>query len=345
MRTRYLTPATTRDGIIWSQVETTIKRTYSDILLIFDCCNAGRLEQQMRGKVSTYEFLGACQAGERTRGPGRTSFTHALTSVLSDFATKKPFTTEELKGAIKAHEDFPEDQEPVLSFRRLGIEHIVLSSRFLAQQPTSDTLSKVERVKELKNKQYVDFRFWSTDEVQLEHLDSAALVLKPLIAPSGAHWDRIELIKKSSIEGILHKTLGIWKRRAFSGKKRHLSPSAPLQGILDSDMPNSEVANTLTLQIPTGPFASPISEVESASSLGALDYVSVGLPKTYTARPAPGNESIMYHITAIARKLRLLTWMTLTRLLGIVSWVDYQFSSVRTLICRRSSSAPREINW
>jgi hypothetical protein len=351
MRERSLTPVTTKDkeaaretlernGIIWSQVEATIKRTYSDIFLIFDCCNAGRLGQQMRGEVSTYEFLGACPANKQTRGPGRQSFTHALTSVLEDFAGRKPFTTEDLRKAIMAHDDFPEDQEPVLSFRRLGREHIVIASKSLAQQETAPTLSKAERVKELKNKQYIDFRFWYGDEVRLDHLYSTADVLKPLTNSTNSHWDRIEFIEKSS---ILHRTAMRWKDLALSRRKRHQSTSAPVPGMLSGDVAALEVANTPTLQIPTGPFASPVSEAVSASLLGAHDCEPVTPPRTYAARHHLGNEPIAYHIKAIARKLRLMTWIVLRRLLDRVSCADHAYFAARILIHHRCFSVQREI--
>jgi hypothetical protein len=111
--------------VAWSQTERLIHTAEeADVLLIFDCCFAGKLSGTLdrRSPPSTriFEFLGATTSNGLTRLPGKESFTRALIWALYELADEKEgFTTSRLYNQILMAPDFPvHEQTPVLSERR-----------------------------------------------------------------------------------------------------------------------------------------------------------------------------------------------------------------------------------
>ena len=106
-----------QNTVVWNSAERHIHDTESDILVIFDCCDAGALQDNHRG-LHSFEFLGACEKGQITPKPGKTSFTSAMIWALRALAEEKPgFDSGELKSKIKQHNDFPNHLRPVLAPR------------------------------------------------------------------------------------------------------------------------------------------------------------------------------------------------------------------------------------
>lgn len=107
--------------IVWSSAEHNIRATKSDVLLIFDCCNAGELERNVRSSFTStaFEYLAATSANSTTRKPGPHSFTTALIWALNDLAVVEDgrFTAQQLLGRILVAPDFPKEQSPRLSER------------------------------------------------------------------------------------------------------------------------------------------------------------------------------------------------------------------------------------
>ena len=295
-----------------------IKGRDADILLIFDCCNAGRLGQKMRApETSIFEFLGACPPEEETKGPGRDSFTHALTHVLKDFASdRRSFSTTELKDAIKAYEHFPKDQQPVLAFRGLRPNrvHIVISSKNAAADQASPMLSQAERV-ELKNKQYLSLRFWFSADSQIDHLESTAEALKSVTHPEDAPWDRVDFIERSS---LLHKTAMKWMHLTLPGRRRQESTSTALPVLLDNDESTGELTPCLTLQIPKTPLTPTMSGEWPLHPRDGVEWGHSEVGAQREAQIAFGDEPIQYHVRAIVAKLRLMAKIVFASILNVV---------------------------
>jgi hypothetical protein len=98
---------------------------FADILLIFDCCHAGKLAGTMDRRAlgsRIFEFLGSTSANGTARLPGKESFTTALIWALRAFADESEedgFTTSQLYSKILKAPNFPsEEQTPTLSERR-----------------------------------------------------------------------------------------------------------------------------------------------------------------------------------------------------------------------------------
>lgn len=105
-----------QQDVIWSSAEHIIKDTKSDVLVIFDCCHAGALDQNRAPFVSrAFEYLAATSADSTTKKPGKESFTSALIWALKE--SLKGISTQRLVSKVKEHEHFPEDQYPRLTER------------------------------------------------------------------------------------------------------------------------------------------------------------------------------------------------------------------------------------
>ncbi|RDW82288.1 hypothetical protein BP6252_03400 [Coleophoma cylindrospora] len=117
--------------IVWNSAEHNIKATKSDVLLIFDCCYAGALDQNVRSNATrrAFEFLAATSANSTTRRPGERSFTTALIWALEHLVEKgKRFPTQELLSKILEAPNFPTEQVPRLGERGLAcVRRIVLA--------------------------------------------------------------------------------------------------------------------------------------------------------------------------------------------------------------------------
>lgn len=94
-------------SLAWHEVERTLSRTKSDVLVIFDCCHAGLLcRAAWRGLSRCYQYIGACETNQQTRRAGPNSFTTAMTWALKQLADthKQGFPVTELVKSVMEHE-------------------------------------------------------------------------------------------------------------------------------------------------------------------------------------------------------------------------------------------------
>jgi hypothetical protein len=106
-------------SVEWHEVERTLVTTSSDILVVFDCCQAGLLCRSAQdGLVANgriFQYLGACESEQQTRSSGKHSFTSAVMWALKELVDEESFPVTKLVKKIQAHSDFPNDQQrPVL---------------------------------------------------------------------------------------------------------------------------------------------------------------------------------------------------------------------------------------
>jgi hypothetical protein len=295
-----------------------IKLRDADILLIFDCCNAGRLGQKMRApETSIFEFLGACPADEETKGPGRNSFTHALTCVLKEFAAdQRSFSTTELKDAIRAYKHFPKYQDPVLAARgpQPNRVHIVISAKNTIVDQASPTLSQAERV-ESKNKQYLSLRFWFSADSQIDHLELTAEALKAVTHTEDAPWDRVEFIEMSS---LVRKSAMKWMEVTFQRRRRQESTSTSLPVLLDNDESSGELTPCLALNIPKTPSTAMMAEELPLLPQGEVEWGHSEAIAHREGQVAFENEPIHNHVRAIAVKLLRMAKIIFASILNMV---------------------------
>jgi hypothetical protein len=113
-----------RNGIIiWEQVEAVLTDAIPDLLVVFDCCFAGRLAYpKARGPHKIFDFIGSTQPDKTARGPGRDSFTSALVHALKELASNRDgFTLKELLLNVQNYEHFKDKgQIPIEGWRPGG---------------------------------------------------------------------------------------------------------------------------------------------------------------------------------------------------------------------------------
>lgn len=127
--------------LVWNSAEKRLQGQDADILLIFDCCDAGCLRSR---SSRTFEFLGACASGKTTQGPGKYSFTSALLWALRDLSKDgRGFDTRRLKNKISEYEHFPKEQVVQLFPRNEGPDwaHIYIQPK----HPTETSRSRYSR--------------------------------------------------------------------------------------------------------------------------------------------------------------------------------------------------------
>jgi len=98
-------------SVAWSGIQQTLEHARSDILILLDCCAAGRGHLGDGNGVT--ELLGACSYETRANGVGSFSFSHQLNMKLGQLArSRRAFTVGELYDQV---------HEQMQSYRRQGV--------------------------------------------------------------------------------------------------------------------------------------------------------------------------------------------------------------------------------
>lgn len=289
-----------------------IQETHADVLLIFDCCDAGRLARPLvrsAQPTSSFQFLGACSEDQFTKRPGRESFTAALIWALKALAqSDRPFNTPELRAKIMFHEHFPKEQVPVLSDRRGPYEHIMISKDGLDHPPTTPVPTANDR--ELW--EHFDLRFHFEHPVELHHVERAADALNYLQGSymhreGGPLWSRIGFLTKSSVVRDVAK---VWRERTRDKSiSKERPPVTPTGLLIDSEtaLSSSAMGITLSPQVTRLPIRASPSDC-SPDPFGPMDETQalVSYNSIAIRRFQADNETIPFHLRAIARRFRIL---------------------------------------
>lgn len=300
-----------KNKIVWSKVEPAIQNTDADILLIFDCCNAGRLGRPHTRAMSGsyYEFLGACSHNETTRGPGKESFTSALIAALTQLAKKEEaFSTSELHHTAMKHEDFPDDQTPVLFDRRIG-EHIVISHKGLKSDSAKLAPSNSERAQELSRREFLDVRFYFDQKIDQDQVGNTADALKHLMDANKVDWNRASFQGKSSmVEKAVHVTQ-IWRDTVARNRSNSaVSPNGRPMQFLEAPVTSPLAERRPNPPMTSMPYTPAQSDHPSRASSCYRDDEQMPLLSTRaeSRRRYAADESIMFHFQAIVRRVRAL---------------------------------------
>jgi hypothetical protein len=121
---------------MWEVSEDVLREVKGDVLVIFDCCDAGSLAA-LRSRGRAFEYLCACDKNQQTYEPGKNSFTAALTWALKALKSEPSFTTGHLLEKIKEYKWIPNRMRPVLFPRGDYIpENIWITSMRKVETPT-----------------------------------------------------------------------------------------------------------------------------------------------------------------------------------------------------------------
>ena len=299
-----------RTSIVWSKVEPAIQNTDADVLLIFDCCHAGRLCYTRSGPDSYFEFLGACAHHETTRGPGDESFTSALIWALKQLAKKEEaFNTSELRRMITKYPRWPPEQIPVLADRVRSGDHIFISRKGLEPGSAKQAPSKSEREQQFLQKEFIDLRFHFDGKVSSDHFVHTADALKLLKDANKATWERVAFQGKFTQHSVVERYARRW-RESVSRKKSisNISPIGPPPPLFGVQVESPKVERTLTPQIPTQPLTpAPSTRPSRSSSIQSRGELAPLLSRRPESRRRHSeDETIAYHVKGIARRLRTL---------------------------------------
>ena len=243
-------------SIEWTEVEHTLGKTQSDVLVIFDCCHAGLLcRPATRGRQSFY-YVAACKEDQRTRSAGEKSFTTAMIWALQRLSNRPGFTVTTLISTLMEHDKFPRDeQEAVVYPSRFGhgpepwIAPTQKDQVQVTPLPTHEyhLKSKVEDVKPTAN--ILDLRFHFSEHAPEAHIEETAKALKDLLASRQAlHFHRITFIDHTSyVEWSARQWLNNYRRRASA---RNSAASSDRQSALENSKAAAASFDNRLLRLP-----------------------------------------------------------------------------------------------
>lgn len=194
-------------SIEWTQVEHTLGKTMSDVLVIFDCCHAGLLcRPAFRGRRRSFYYVAACKEDQRTRSSGEKSFTAAMIWALKELAHGPSFTVTNLVSKLMKHKTFPRhEQEAVVYPSRFGPAHEIWIAP-ATKKETERTPSTHDGVpgdihKDIQpTANILDLRFHFAEHARPEHIEETARALKELLdkRDSRLYFHRITFIDHTS---------------------------------------------------------------------------------------------------------------------------------------------------
>jgi hypothetical protein len=183
--------------IAWHRAEQLLMEAdASDILGIFDCCDAGSL-CNLRGPLR-FEYLGACAIGDTTQPAGPNSFTRALIWALKEFKkSKKPFfTTGDLHRKIEEAPQFPKTQQPTIGQRITHSELITLAPAMEQAEVKLLNRKYSEQRKHQRHGAYLNLKLHFEEHVTDEVLKETAEVLHDLIQKDKIKAKQISFLEK-----------------------------------------------------------------------------------------------------------------------------------------------------
>jgi len=179
-----------RTCVTWTAVEKLLDKADSDVLAIFDCCQAGRL-CQFRSPTH-FEYLGACAAHERTPPPGPSSFTRALIWALAQLLDEEGFPISALLRKIQDAPNFPTDIRPAIGHRLFpSPDHIII-----APIKEVDTSQQSAAQPVYPKREYLDLRFHFPVRLCDEVIEETATALNSLISEQNIKADCVSMIGK-----------------------------------------------------------------------------------------------------------------------------------------------------
>ena len=232
-------------SIEWNEVEHTLGKTTSDVLVIFDCCHAGLLcRPAVRGRRRSFYYVAACKEDQVTRSCGRRSFTTAMIWALEQLAHSSGFTVTKLVHKLMEYENFPRDeQEAVVYPSRFGPGAEIWIAPKSLKQPDAASFLAQDISPNSKPKDatpttsILDLRFHFSHHASPDHIEETAMALKDFLETrKSLRFHRITFIDHTSlIEGPARHWLRLIR------EKRSARDSSAMAGQQDS-LVNSKAA-------------------------------------------------------------------------------------------------------
>lgn len=299
------TPAEQDMSIEWVEVERTLGKTKSDVLVIFDCCHAGSLcRPATRGRRRSFHYVAACKENQRTFSWGDKSFTTAMIWALKEMANSPGFTVTQLVSKLMEYKSFPRDQqEAVIYPSRFGpSEREIWIAPARAQDAadlTKDIPAGTRREDGKPTADVLDLRLHFETRATPAHIESTAMALKDFLETNPAlHFHRMSFVDHTSfIEGPAKRWLKMVREKPSA--KKGTTPIGQHATAVNSAA-DAESFQNLLLQLPSiktkddmpGSVISTTAVATPASPWGR---------ETLGVRPDTSGNGVVYHLSMAVR--------------------------------------------
>jgi hypothetical protein len=213
--------------IAWSKCENIITATHADVLVIFDCCEAGSVGgYKSRARRPNFEYITACGEGDYTGIPGEKSFTSALIWSLNELCDQAPFTSDQLVKKTREYPHLPRDQKPEL-------RHKEEPSEFVWIAPIgTNAKSRVheESVHRDPDHGFIDLRLLYYKPLGVEDAKHLAKIFSKMVKTDERFAKQITMMNVSSHEDTIRTVVECWrtnvKRKSISSALSPISKSS-----------------------------------------------------------------------------------------------------------------------
>jgi hypothetical protein len=220
-----------RNCIAWSGAESNITDSAADVLVIFDCCEAAGIGgKKVRSSRASFEFIAACGETERTKRPGKTSFTSALMWSLEKLRNEAPFTSITLVDTIKTYKHLLKTQHPELLRRDKFADNLVWIAPLISG-PQPEAIAKSEHRN--PRHEYIDLRFNFYRRVEPHDAENLAKHLSRLVNNEEAF--AAKHISLLDISSTFSKAITVWRKSSTSSKRKSISTTSTYSKVGMSD--------------------------------------------------------------------------------------------------------------
>lgn len=303
-------------SIEWIDVERTLAKTTSDVLVIFDCCHAGLLcRPAMRGPSRSFHYVAACKADQFTKSWGEESFTRAMIWALEELASSRGFTVTRLVNTLMDYKPFPRHQQQAVNYpSRFGpVEReiwITPTSAKGAASPSRDNATDTKQEEFGPTADILDLRFHFAAHATQKHIEKTALALRDFMgSKTSLHFHRISFVDHTSFIRLSAKRwLDVVQQRRKSGAKEDATPVEQQSAPVNSEAGIQNLQSRL-LQLPalwTGKNMSGSTVTTTAVATPASASCSCG-KEVFGAKPDIVREGVIYHLS-MALRLVIQDW-------------------------------------
>jgi hypothetical protein len=272
-------------SIAWTEVESTLAKAESDVVVIFDCCHAGLLCcPARRGPRNSFHYVAACKADQRTRASGKKSFTAAMIWALKDLADSPGFTVTRLVEKLMQHEPFPrEEQEAVIYPSRFGPgREIWIAPKPEKRSPgtaslIADARPSSAREDLLPTADILDLRFHFARHATVAHITETARMMKDFLeTKQSLHFHHISFIDHTSfVKWGAEHWLDVYRKRKVA--REGVTPVEELVltlGNSEGSANRFDRALLPPLDVDGRAHGSPMSMTAVASPIGSASHLS-----------------------------------------------------------------------
>jgi hypothetical protein len=212
--------------IAWTKCEHIITATHADVLVIFDCCEAGSVGgYKTRARRPNFEYITACDKDEYTYRPGKKSFSSALIWALEQLCDQAPFTSDDLVKKTWEYPHLPPDQRPELRHKEEPSEFVWIAPIGTNAKPKV----LAESVHRDPDHEFIDLRLSYYKAVGVEDAKHLAEIFSKMVRKDKKFAKQVTMTNISSDQDTISKVVECWRTNV-----KRKSTSSPLDPVSKS---------------------------------------------------------------------------------------------------------------